>query len=215
MTDFSLFAKNLDRLPTVVARAILPEDDIISEMSDSDLIRAAKPDSIDWELRLRLARKLADFESGKVKRLLDQDFYDGICPEHIWKSRMRNLQKAAFIGRPMHNFGQATDNLITAITSRFYEMVSIPLIGLGGKVDHKSVKLLIDMAKLLLDRKHGSAVQRALLVQAALPVNLSNEQVEAEIKSLEAELVGSKKSLPGGVAKIKETETGSAIFDEC
>jgi len=193
--DFELFAKNLDRLPTPIVRAIIPDDDEVSEMSDADVVRAAKPDATDWELRLRLARKLQDFETGKLKRLLDKDFFDGICSEAIWKSRMRNKMKAAFIGRPMHNFGQATDNLITAITSRFYELVSVPLIGAGGKVDHKSAKILIDMAKLLLDRKHGAAVQRSLLVKSSLPVDLSAEQVEEEIKILEAE-VGPKKKIP-------------------
>lgn len=207
--SFSVFDKYLDVMPVAIVRAVIPDDDRVKEMSDAEIIKNAKPDSIDWELRLRLARKFQDFERGVKKNLDPEDFFRGICTSGIWNSRMRNKYKSAFIGRPMHNFNQATDNLLTAITSRFYEIVSIP-ITIKGQVDHKSAKLLIELGKLLLDRKHGQAVQRSMSM--SVPVELSRAEVEDEIAALEAELShGAKRALPTNSSETEATEEGLAV----
>jgi hypothetical protein len=186
-TEPTIFERYNDLFPKLVNYAVNPLDDELTIISDSELVQLAKPDSIDWELRLRFTRVLQDIDKNTTKPVPASRFYDGICTLNVWTSRMTDKHKGAFVGRALHDFGQATDNLITTITSRFYELVSIPLTDRKGNIDHKSAKLLLDMARLLLDRKFGTSVQRSLMVKGNMK-ELTEKEIEKQIEILEAEL---------------------------
>jgi hypothetical protein len=182
-------------------------------MSDSVVLKMADPDSVDWEIRIRLARILSRITEKSEKIYELGDFYVGICTCDVFRRRIKDEWKKSFYIRPLHTFKQATDNIIKTITARFYEIAAIPVVDIDdqGKktVDHKNARLLLDVAKLLLDRKLGAAVQRNVTLKGSVPANTTPAEDETEIKALEAEFAEQKQKRIPGVAKAAEEGKGT------
>ncbi len=181
------------KVPDLIFHSVLPDIEKMA-MSDSDIIMMADPDSVDWEIRVRMTRLLEKVGNGGIRVYTLDDFHKGICNVLVFKKRLKQEWKRTFYTRPLHTFEQATDNIITAITSRFYEITNLPITTVDGNgkktVDHKNARLMMDLAKLMLDRKHGQAVQRQVVAKApSVPRIMSPTptEVEEEITALEAE----------------------------
>lgn len=217
-------------LPSLIYNAI-DQDPEKAIMSDAQIIHRAKPDSIDWELRIRMARIIGQAESEAERNAKDDtiwtegDFCRGICNRDALRLRLEDEWKRDFLVRPLHTFKQATDNIIKAVTARLYEISSIPIMydALGPKgeivqrVDHKNAKLVMDLAKLMLDRKLGSAIQRQVTMTAAVPgatLIATPAEVEQKIKALEAEFEDKPRNVSRGTSGEKAAEGTTAVSSE-
>ena len=176
----------------------------LDDLSDSKLISRASPDAVDWELRTRFTRlfmEAHEAKEGSITVWLEPDFYAGVLPKRKFLDRLKKPEKLSFYMRPLHRFEQATDNIISVITSRMYEISALQIVDEDGKVDHKAAGLILQLGKMVLDRKLGSAVQRQLLVS----VESTPDDVEKEIKALEAEFqIENKKGKVSRSAKGKK-----------
>ncbi len=226
MDFISKYSSLKDVLPSVVYKAISHVGR--ASMADADVIHKANPDATDWELRLRMTRIInkAEEESGddKVDTTIwvEDDFCKGICQRNALRTRLGDEWKREFLFRPLHTFKQATDNIIMSVTARLYEISAIPITyeftGPDGKVvkrvDHKNAKLVMDLAKLMLDRKLGLALARQVTVTASVPGKVATPaDVEKEIKALEAEFDDTRK-VPGSTSGEKEVTATSAVFSK-
>ncbi len=204
------------KVPNLIFDSVFPDIEKMA-MSDSDVIRMADPDSVDWEIRVRMTRLLEKVGNGGIRVYTLDDFHKGICNVLVYKKRLKQEWKRTFYTRPLHTFEQATDNIITAITSRFYEITNLPIttVDENGKktVDHKNARLMMDLAKLMLDRKHGQAVQRQVIAKAPLPpkvISPTPSEVEEEIVALEAEFAEPKR-ISGSVTTKEEGEGATPV----
>lgn len=198
------------KVPTIIFDALHPDLDKMM-YSDSDILKLANPDSVDWEIRIRMARIISKVTL-KSKTVYEEiDFYRGICERVVFRKRLMHEWKGAFLVRPLHTFEQATDHIITAITARFYEIAALPVTTTaedGTKtVDHRNARLLMDLAKLMLDRKHGSAIQRQVTLKSSIPASVAVDPVavENEIIALEAEFAEQAR-IPSKTEGEEETE---------
>lgn len=188
-------------LPEAIFYALQPDLDKMTT-SNSEIIKMACPDSIDWQIRTRIDELVLKINYRTKKQIPYEDFYDGICDRLTFKKRMGHEWKRSFITRPLNDFSEGTDHIISSLTARFYEIASLPISSIdhrGNKtVDLKNAKLMMDLAKLMLDRKFGAAFQRNLNLTAAAPppppplppqkpVTVDLAQIESEILALEAE----------------------------
>jgi hypothetical protein len=192
-------------LPELIFYALQPDLDKMT-ISNSEIIKMASPDSIDWQIRTRIDELILKISPRTKKETPLEEFYEGICDERTFKKRLKHEWKRSFITRPLNEFAEGTDHIISSLTARFYEIASLPISSLDSRgnktVDMKNAKLMMDLAKLMLDRKFGAAFQRNLNLTAnapppppPLPPPLSPEkpvtvdlaQIESEILALEAE----------------------------
>lgn len=187
-------------LPDLIFYALKPDIDKIN-YSNSEIIRMATPDSIDWEIRTRLDENLLKINKRTKKKIPIEAFHEGICDYITFKKKFGDEWKKSFITRPLNDFSESTDHIISTLSARFYEIASLPITSLderGNKtVDMKNVKIMMDLAKLMLDRKFGAAFQRNLNVNVPVPappplpapnpVTVNLAAIESEILALEAE----------------------------
>ncbi len=202
------------RLPESIYYALQPDLEKLTT-SSAEIIRMATPDSIDWQLRARIDCLVLKLNPRSKRDLTEQEFHEGICDYLTFKKRLTHEWKRVFLTRPLDTFSEATDHILTSLTARFYEIASLPISSLdhrGNKtVDLKNARLMMDLAKLMLDRKLGAAVQRNVNVSVETkvkPVTVSLAQIESEIKSLEAEF--EQPSAVPGVIEITEVTEGRA-----
>ncbi len=193
-------------LPELIFYALQPAIDKIN-LSNSEIIRMACPDSIDWQIRTRLDEIVLRITFRTKKVIPIEEFHEGICDYLTFKKRLAHEWKKAFITRPLNDFSESTDHIIATLSARFYEIASLPVTSIdhrGNKtVDLKNVKIMMDLAKLMLDRKFGAAFQRSVNVNVPVPAPTPNKQlppepvhapvtvtlaqIESEIHALEAE----------------------------
>jgi hypothetical protein len=160
-------------------------------MAEDKLLREAIPDTIDWRLRIRfqsLLQKIADPTRATVARSIKQeDIFNGICSYDVYKRRIDIPAKAVFIGKRLGSYLEDQDALLTAFSTRLWEIASAPIMKTDGTLDIESAKILHKTIQILLDRKFGQAVQRQVNVMApASPLAMDPIQIETQLRSLES-----------------------------
>lgn len=159
-------------------------------MSEDNLLRAAIPDNLDWRLRIRfqsLLQKVADPTRATVaKAIRQEDIYNGICSYEVYKRRIDIPAKAVFIGKRLGSYLEDQDALLTAFSSRLWEVASAPIMNSDGTLDIESVKILHKTIQILLDRKFGQAVQRQVSVmQPVSPIQMDPLAIEAQLRLMD------------------------------
>jgi len=160
-------------------------------MAEDKLLREAIPDTIDWRLRIRfqsLLQKIADPTRATVaKSIRQEDIFSGICSYDVYKRRIDIPAKAVFIGKRLGSYLEDQDALLTAFSTRLWEIASAPIMKMDGTLDIESAKILHKTIQILLDRKFGQAVQRQVNVMApASPLAMDPIQIENQLRSLES-----------------------------
>lgn len=160
-------------------------------MAEDKLLREAIPDTIDWRLRIRfqsLLQKIADPTRATVaKSIRQEDIFNGICSYDVYKRRIDIPAKAVFIGKRLGSYLEDQDALLTAFSTRLWEIASAPIMKTDGTLDIESAKILHKTIQILLDRKFGQAVQRQVNVMApASPLAMDPIQIETQLRSLES-----------------------------
>jgi hypothetical protein len=160
-------------------------------MAEDKLLREAIPDTIDWRLRIRfqsLLQKIADPTRATVaKSIKQEDIFNGICSYDVYKRRIDIPAKAVFIGKRLGSYLEDQDALLTAFSTRLWEIASAPIMKTDGTLDIESAKILHKTIQILLDRKFGQAVQRQVNVMApASPLAMDPIQIETQLRSLES-----------------------------
>jgi hypothetical protein len=160
-------------------------------MAEDKLLREAIPDTIDWRLRIRfqsLLQKIADPTRATVaKSIKQEDIFNGICSYDVYKRRIDIPAKAVFIGKRLGSYLEDQDALLTAFSTRLWEIASAPIMKPDGTMDIESAKILHKTIQILLDRKFGQAVQRQVNVMApASPLAMDPIQIETQLRSLES-----------------------------
>ncbi|HYX39991.1 MAG TPA: hypothetical protein VE954_43395 [Oligoflexus sp.] len=163
--------------------------------TDAKLFAEAMPDSLDWRLRIRYNSLLQQFMD-PMKPMSDRaikqdDIFKDICTYDVFKRRTDNVPKAVFITRRIGSYLEDQDALLTAFSTRLWEVASAPITDDKGRIDIDAAKILHKTIQILLDRKFGMAVQR----QVNVGINASQMDpiaIEAQIKQLE-DMHGSSK----------------------
>lgn len=196
-------------VPKLIYDALKP-DEALTKLSDAQIMVMAKPDATDWEIRKRVLKLLSGPIKSDKKPHLEEDFYDGITTERTFRIRIENPYKAHFLTRPLHKFQHATDNLLLTLTSRFYEIASLPITNEHGDTNQANAALVMSMTKLLLDRKYGSSIKK-VMVAGSKTIIKSPKEIDDEIKALEAEFRDEQKQREvSGVPTGKEEDEGAA-----
>jgi hypothetical protein len=166
-------------------------------LSDSDLIAAAQPDSLDWRLRIRynslLARILDPSVALMDKVIRIENIIDGLCGYDIWNRRCKIPAKAVFYSRKIGTYLEDQDALLTAMSARLWEIASAPLLKENGKLDMQAATIVHKTIQILLDRKFGQAIQRQVTASID-PVHMDPMRIEADINKLEALANGLEKT---------------------
>lgn len=160
-------------------------------MPEDKLMREAIPDTIDWRLRIRfqsLLQKMMDPSVATLtKPIRQEDIFRDVCSYDVYKRRIDIPAKAVFIGKRLGSYLEDQDALLTAFSTRLWEIASAPIMKLDGTLDIESAKILHRTIQILLDRKFGQAVQRQVNLHApASPLNMDPLLIESKLKSLEA-----------------------------
>ena len=157
-------------------------------LNDSKLFQEAQPDSIDWRLRIRycaLLQKFMDPLHPKDSVITQEDIYKEICSYDVFKRRVEIPSKAVFITRRIGSYLEDQDALLTAFSTRLWEIASAPILKDDGRIDIEAAKMLHKSVQILLDRKFGQAVQRNITANVGSS-DLDPVTIEAQIRELEA-----------------------------
>jgi hypothetical protein len=159
-------------------------------MTEDKLMREAVPDTIDWRLRIRfqsLMQKLMDPHNARIaKPIRQEDIFRDICSYEVYKRRVDLPAKAVFIGKRLGSYLEDQDALLTAFSTRLWEIASAPIMKPDGTLDIESAKILHKTIQILLDRKFGQAVQRQVsLLSPANPIMMDPLQIETQLRQLE------------------------------
>lgn len=173
-------------------------DEFYSDMTEEDLREEAKPDSILWQLRIRLWSLIQVrehmFVTGEVNKtpLKPVEVYKDICTSGMFLSRVNHKTKGAFILRPIRDFGDQLDGMITVGAHRMWEILSAPIHTQTGKLDSAAARMVMQAFKLLKEHKYGGTVQKmvtATIDQNHVPISQKTPQlIEEEIRILEDKL---------------------------
>lgn len=159
-------------------------------MSDSSLIEAAVPDSIDWRIRIRynsLLSRILDPSVALIDKVIRvETIIDGICGYDVWKRRTSIPAKAVFYSRKIGTYLEDQDALLTAMSTRLWEIASVSILQDDGKLDMKAATMLHKTIQILLDRKFGQAVQRQVTATIVDPLTMDPLRIEADISRIEA-----------------------------
>lgn len=159
-------------------------------MPEDKLMREALPDSVDWRLRIRfqsLMAKLTDpHRIEKLRPIMQEDIYREICSYEVFKRRVEIPAKAVFISKRLGTYLEDQDALLTAYSTRLWEIASAPLSNPDGTLNIEAAKIMHKTIQILLDRKFGQAVQRQVnLTQPALPIAMDPLAIESKLRQLE------------------------------
>jgi|SRR6478735_8159346 len=159
-------------------------------MSEDKLLREAIPDNLDWRLRIRyqsLIQRLVDpSNAAPTKPIRQEDIYRDICSYEVYKRRIDMPAKAVFIGKRLGSYLEDQDALLTAFSTRLWEIASAPIMKQDGTLDIESAKILHKTIQILLDRKFGQAVQRQVnVLRPASPISLDPLTIETQLRQLE------------------------------
>jgi len=173
-------------IPKVLYQAMQSD---LTLMSDSDLIKEALPDSLDWRLRIRynsLLSRILDPSVALIDKVIrTESIIDGLCGYDVWRRRTQNNAKCVFYTRKIGTYLEDQDALLTAMSARLWEIASIPITNGEGRLDLKAATMLHKTIQILLDRKFGQAVQRQVTASVD-PINLDPARIEGEIMRIEA-----------------------------
>jgi hypothetical protein len=161
----------------------------VALMPDDQLLAAAQPDSIDWRLRIKynaLLQKYMDPMSPKDSAILQEEIYKDVCTYDTFKRRIDIAAKAVFITRRIGSYTDDQDALLTAFSTRMWEIASASLVKPDGSLDIEATKLVHKTIQILLDRKFGQAVQRQISVGVQNPSTMDPVAIEAQLRALEA-----------------------------
>lgn len=190
---------SLEENPETIVRYELPLSKIIPKrlyeaqlteeaiLADSDLYTMAKPDSIDWRLRIKynsLLQKWRDPQNLAKDPILQEDIYRDICSYDVWRRRVDIPAKAVFITRRISSYLEDQDALLTAMSARLWEIASMNLSNKDGSVNTEAVKIVHKTIQILLDRKFGMAIQRQVTASIS-PMAADPLALEAQVMELE------------------------------
>lgn len=170
----------------------------IQLMDEEDLKDEVKPDSVLWQLRIRLwglvEVVLQNQGAGlAVDPIPEKNLYRDICSRQMWAKRIQDEVKGAFICRPIYDFTHQLDALLTVGASRLWEIISIPIKDKRGHLIPASARLVLQAFKMLKDTKFGGPVQRVITAQVKSDPDAKNPVlIDDEIKMLEDKLRAGK-----------------------
>jgi hypothetical protein len=171
------------------------EDPDLDLLSDIEITEQAAPNAILWELRARLwiliDKREEDLQKwGKAEPLLADEIRKGICSRQQFEKIIANPMKSAFLSRPLGSPEDRQEDLVRAAQARLWEILSLPIVGKDGRPDKSLAKIVFDTAKMVMERKYGTAIQRTETLahvrneQVGSPQPISVEALEADIRAL-------------------------------
>jgi hypothetical protein len=182
-----------DLMPKGFQRRIDDMSEEYLEMTEAELIRVGEIKDIDWNIRTSLWSKIDILQKkqslGKaILRMCLDDVSDGVCTPHQLKKRLDDPVKFAFFTLPLKSFEEQTDGLLRIAMARMKEVLHASVTRPDGTLDTATANLMLNITKMLADRKFGQAVERRITKKVEEKTT-TPEEMEAEIESLEAELL--------------------------
>lgn len=187
---------DLDRFDFVrskkLKKLLTEEDPDLAMLPDHEIEAGAKPNSMLWELRARLwillDKRLAEKDKyGTCDELTDEEVRRGICQKSKFWNILNNPYQACFLGRPLGSPESRLEDQVRAANARIMEVLSLPMKDANGNPDKQIMKMVLDTAKMVMDRKYGTAIQRTETlarvqthkVEAPQSVAVIEEDIEA------------------------------------
>jgi len=164
MTEVDL--ARFDFITSKKIRKILTEEDPdIALLPDHEVENGAKPNANLWELRARLwilidQRLALKDKYGECDPLGEPEIREGICQKSQFHRILNDPFRAAFLARPLASPEARLEDQVRAANARVMEVLAMPMKNAEGLPDKQIMKMVLDTAKMVLDRKYGTAIQR-------------------------------------------------------
>ena len=161
------------------------KDPDLDLLNDDEIVEHAQPNSTLWELRARLwiciDKREADLEKfGKCDPLLVEEIRKGICSEKQFNRFLNNPVQSAFLSRPLGSPESRQEDLVRAANARLWEILSMPLTDKNGRPDKAMAKIVFDTAKMVMERKYGTAIQRTETLARVQTQKIDSEPISVE-----------------------------------
>lgn len=194
MTQLDPDLSRFDFIRSNKLRTILTsEDPDLALLPDHEIENGAKPNSTLWELRARLwiliDQRLALKEKyGECDPLKEPEIREGICQKSQFSRILSDPFRAAFLARPLKSPEARQEDQVRAANARIMEVLAMPMKNAEGLPDKQIMKMVLDTAKMVLDRKYGTAVQRTetLARVHSAPVIHDVSVIDEDIEALSA-----------------------------
>ena len=155
----------------------------ILEMDEDALLQFTNPNQYDWRLRVRFWQLYRhSISTGTNEKIQLKEICQGICSDTIMKQKTGQLKKMAFILRPIIDFADEMETMLSVTYSKVWEIVNMNIKDKKGNIDLTKAKLMLQVHDRLVDRKFGSVKQ--LIEMKKLQVNVG----KADLTSIDAEL---------------------------
>ena len=209
----------------IVLRNLTYEDPDLAELPDHEITANANPSSELWQLRARLwelidrsEKKMEKF--GKTGKITVDTIRKGICSRSRFNNYMADPYKAAFICRPMVSPEDRIDNQVMAARARLWEIMSLPISDKDGKPDKAVAKLVFDVAKMMVEHKFGTPLQRSQTISKVqtqkVPAPQDMSVIDEELKLLNERVgkISSKASAEGSSSEEDSLDGDVSLVSE-
>ena len=170
---------------------IFADTDELNFLKEDEINRLAEPNSMLWELRVRLWRLIEDrlvkLEAfGQTQELKIEEIINGICSRNKFMTILDDKFKCEFLSRPIRDYENSAEDLVRAAQARIWEVLALPIKDSKGLPCPKMTKIVFDCAKMVIDRKYGQALQKTELYAKIQSQSLSISGTTRELNSPEA-----------------------------
>lgn len=125
-----------------------------------------------------------DFNVHAVSALLNM-------PTHLLWPHLKDPSKMAWILCPPTDYRFGLEEALDVGLNKLRQIVSLPVVGKNGRIDHKAAKLVMEAHKLIEARVFGAVVTKNLHMhahehsKANLDSTMSDDELDREIQKLE------------------------------
>lgn len=170
--------------------------------SEEELIKASRPNEIDWQLRLNLWKKVKEARLQK-RNLTATEVYDGILSKQKFhETFMCNPARVAFVTRPVIPHQELYESLNRRAISKLLEMVN------NMPIEPKYVSQILRIAEAAGNRAYGPVIQKMQIQSRNLNVEMDakqlppvegQEDLTKKIEAMQAKLLEQPREVSGHV----------------